>query len=52
MKICRVGVESLHEDRETDRHDKAKFTFCNFFNTHLQMYKIDTLTKEMILIAK
>jgi len=34
MMICRVGVGSLHEDRKTDRHDKAKSHFLQFLLTH------------------
>jgi hypothetical protein len=34
MKICPVGTELFHADRQkdgrTERHDEATFFFCNF----------------------
>jgi len=42
---------SIRTERQTEM-TKLKVTFCNFFKTHLQMYKIYTVITERILNVK
>ena len=33
MKICPVGAELFHADRQTDKHDEANSRFSQFFES-------------------
>jgi hypothetical protein len=49
MKIRRVGVELLHADGQTDRHDEANGLFSQFVNSS---NKIRCLPAEVLLLLR
>jgi len=37
MKICQVGAELFHVDRQTDRHEEANSRFSQFCEVRLKI---------------